>query len=74
MGQYRDEEFMKKVGFNIVRIRKEKNVTQEDLIEKTGLTLSQIGRIERAEVNTSISMIALIAKGLQILPKDLLDV
>ncbi|OOG76449.1 helix-turn-helix domain-containing protein [Algoriphagus sp. A40] len=74
MAQYRDQEFIEKVGKKIVSIRNRKRITQEELMDRTGLTLSQVGRIERAEVNTSISMIALIAKGLQVKPKELFDV
>ncbi|GMQ30662.1 helix-turn-helix transcriptional regulator [Algoriphagus confluentis] len=73
MAQFRDQEFISKVGKNIVRIRNEKKITQEELMDRTGLTLSQVGRIERAEVNTSISMIALIARGLGVEPKEIFD-
>lgn len=74
MKHYRDQEFIEKIGKKIVEIRKEKNISQEDLIERSGLTLSQIGRVERAEINTSISMIALIANCLGVHPSEVMDV
>ena len=60
-------------GKNLKRIRKLKNVTQEQLAFDTGLELSQIGRIERGVINTSISNIFFIAETLKIHPKELFD-
>ena len=74
MKHYRDQDFIERVGKRVVEIRKRKNISQEDLIERTGLTLSQIGRVERAEINTSISMIALIANSLGVHPCEVMDV
>lgn len=74
MKHYRDQDFIARVGKRVVEIRKRKNISQEDLIERSGLTLSQIGRVERAEINTSISMIALIANCLGVHPSEILDV
>ena len=44
------------------------------MIERSGLTLSQIGRVERAEINTSISMIALISDSLGVHPSEIMNV
>lgn len=74
MKHYRDQEFIERVGKRVVEIRKRKNISQEDLIERSGLSLSQIGRVERAEINTSISMIALIANSLGVHPSEVMDV
>ena len=74
MKHYRDQEFIERIGKKIVEIRKKKNISQEDLIERSGLSLSQIGRVERAEINTSVSMIALIANCLGVHPRELIDV
>lgn len=70
---YRDTAFIKRFGQRLREIRKEKGVSQEDLAGKTGFELSQIGRIERGEVNTSISHLAAIAKALKVSPKELVD-
>ena len=45
-------------------------MSQERLALDTGFELSQIGRIERGEVNTSISHIAAIAKALKSILKN----
>ncbi len=52
-------------------IRKSKKVSQEKLAFDSGFELSQIGRIERGEVNTSISHVSAIAKALKVKPEEL---
>ncbi|MDQ7949324.1 MAG: helix-turn-helix transcriptional regulator [Pedobacter sp.] len=61
------------VGKNLVKIREQKNITQEKLQELTGFDTRQIGRIERAETNASISIIKAIADALHIKISELLD-
>ena len=68
---YRDEKFIKKFGLKLKEIRKAKKISQEQLAGDTGFELSQIGRIERGEINTSISHVAAIAKALKIKPEEL---
>lgn len=62
---------MKKFGLNLRAIRKAKGFSQEQLAGDTGFELSQIGRIERGEINTSISHVASIAKALKVKPEEL---
>lgn len=50
-----------------------KNISQEKLAELTGLEFSQIGRIERGVINTSIHNVFIISKALKINAKDLFD-
>jgi len=52
-------------------IRKAKGISQEQLAWDSGFELSQIGRIERGEVNTSISHVSAIAKSLKVKPEEL---
>lgn len=58
--------FLIKLGENIKRIRTEKGISQEELSFRTELSRNQIGRIERGEINTSVSAIYEIALGLEI--------
>jgi len=71
--QYRDQDFIKKVCARIIEIRKRKGIVQEDLVDRTGFGIKQIGNIERGISNTSISNIAAIAKALEVHPRELLD-
>ncbi|TZF85864.1 helix-turn-helix transcriptional regulator (plasmid) [Pedobacter sp. BS3] len=73
MKYYRDDIFIKQLGKRIIALRKGRNVTQEELAARTGFELKQIGRIERGEINTSISHIHAIAKALEIELKEMFD-
>ncbi|MNL78707.1 anaerobic benzoate catabolism transcriptional regulator [compost metagenome] len=54
------------MGRKLVEIRENLGITQEKLAELTKFDTRQIGRIERAETNTSISMIKALADKLNI--------
>jgi transcriptional regulator with XRE-family HTH domain len=43
-----------------------KSLTQEDLADKPGLSLSQIARIETGRLNTTISTVYVLLKALDI--------
>ncbi|HRP57060.1 helix-turn-helix transcriptional regulator [Agriterribacter sp.] len=66
MKYFKDDQFVKKFGKRLRDLRKAKQVSQEELSYRTGFELSQIGRIERGTINTSISHAATIAKALNI--------
>lgn len=72
MAYYKDEKFIKKFGLRLRELRKARGISQEKLAGNTGFELSQIGRIERGEINTSISHLAAIAKALNVKPEELL--
>jgi transcriptional regulator with XRE-family HTH domain len=71
--QYRDQVFINNICKKIIEIRKSKGIVQEDLVDRTGFNLKQIGNIERGVSNTSVSNIAAIARALEIHPRELLD-
>jgi transcriptional regulator with XRE-family HTH domain len=58
--------FLKVFGQNVRKIRKDKGLTQEQLSNDLGMEISQISRIERGVVNTSILNITKIAQVLEI--------
>lgn len=72
--QYKNQEYLDRVGKRLVKIREEKKITQEKLQELTNFDTRQIGRIERAETNASISIIKAIADALKIEISELLNV
>ena len=61
----------KKIGRKIKQVRKEKNITQEDLALNSGLNRAYIGYIERGERNPSTDTLSKIAKSLKIPLKEL---
>ena len=71
MKYYRDKPFLIKFGNKVKELRKAKRISQEKLALECGFELSQIYRIEKGIVNTSISHVAKIAEILEINPSDL---
>jgi transcriptional regulator with XRE-family HTH domain len=69
----RNDKAIKAFGKRLIEIRKAKGVSQEELAYRCDIELSQIGRIERGVINTSISNVFLIAKALKIEPKELFE-
>ncbi|RDC57967.1 XRE family transcriptional regulator [Pedobacter chinensis] len=72
--QYKDQSYLQKVGLRLAQIRDSKKITQEKLSELTKFDTRQIGRIERAETNASISIIKAIADKLKVNVSEILDV
>lgn len=62
---------MKAFGENLKRLRNKANLSQEDLANDCDISISQIGRIERGEINTTISTLFVLARALNIEVKDL---
>jgi len=69
----KNEDFLNKLGLRIREVRTTKGYTQEQLADIAGIRESQIGRIERGEINTSVSTARIIAKALQVELKELFD-
>lgn len=66
------QEILLKIGKKVKFYREQKGLSQYDLAIDAKITENQIGRIERAEINTSILALYSIAKALKINVKDLL--
>lgn len=62
----KNKKFIKAFGKNLRKMRKEAGLSQEDLANDADIPLSQVGRIERGEVNTTISTAYALSKALQI--------
>ena len=58
--------FLKAFGENLKILRKKKGFTQEQLANDLDIEISQISRIERGVINTSVLMIFKISKALNI--------
>lgn len=69
----KDEDYLKKFGEHLRKIRLEKGMSQEALAIESNIPISQIGRIERGEINTTISTVKVISKALNISPNQLFD-
>lgn len=62
----------KNIATNLKRIRKSKNMSLDALAEKTGVSKSMLGQIERGESNPTVSTIAKIVDGIRISFEELL--
>lgn len=62
---------MKALGKRIKDLRKAQELSQEDLSYEADIPLSQVGRIERGEINPTVSSIAAISDALKV---DLRDI
>lgn len=65
--------FLSKFGNRLREIRLAKNLSQEMLANDADIPINQVGRIERAEISTSLNTVYKIAKALEIDIKELFD-
>lgn len=63
---------LKKFGEYVLKLRKARNLSQEQLAELAGLHRNYIGGIERGERNVALVNIVRLAKALGVLPSELL--
>lgn len=56
---YLRDDRIKKISKNIKRIRQEKGITQKQLAEKAGISLSYLSKIEAINCNKSFSLYVL---------------
>ncbi|MRX37654.1 helix-turn-helix domain-containing protein [Flavobacterium sp. LC2016-23] len=68
-----EETFIVNLGIHVRQLREKKNLSQQDLANDCDIPKNQIGRIERAEINTSIKTLVKIANALDVEPKELFD-
>ncbi len=62
----KNKKYIKAFGKNLKKLRKAEGLSQEDLANDADIPLSQVGRIERGEVNTTISTTYVLAKALDV--------
>jgi len=68
------EEFVSAVGRRLAEVRKAAGVSVEELALKVGVSRSHLWRIENHAAQPSIAILYKVARGLDVSPKDLLDV
>ncbi|WP_394758796.1 helix-turn-helix domain-containing protein [Flavobacterium sp.] len=73
MNNVKDIGYIKLFGENLQKIRMSRKMSQETLAYDSDIPISQVGRIERGEINTTISTVKALSKALNISVKDLFD-
>jgi len=71
--QLRDISAISILASNVRKYRIAKNLSQEALANLAGIEYSQVSRIERGLLNTSISVIFALAKALELTPTKLIE-
>ena len=73
MEYFSEKEFLLAFGKNLRRVRKAQGFTQAQLANDLGVEISQISRIERGIINTSVGNVNAISSALRVDIKDLFD-
>ncbi len=60
------------IAYNLKRIRKSRNLSLDMLSERTGVSKSMLGQIERGESNPTVATVSKIMEGIQIPFEDLI--
>jgi transcriptional regulator with XRE-family HTH domain len=60
------------MAINLRRLRHAKEMTQEELAERAGLSARYVGAIERANKSASVSVLGRIADALEVEPAELI--
>ena len=68
-----EENYLKKFGSNVERIKKEKKLAYRKIAANCGLEHGDIKRYVDGKVNLTLLSLVDLAKGLDVHPKDLLD-
>ncbi len=61
-----EKEFLIAFGKNLRKVRKSRGFTQSQLANDIGIEISQISRIERGIINTSVGNVNAISKALRV--------
>lgn len=73
MTRVRDKKLLAQFGKHLKRVRVEKGLSQEELANDADIPINQIGRIERAEINPTLSTLSSIAKAVKMSLRELVD-
>jgi len=69
----RNKKLIIQFGKHLRRVRMARNLSQENLANDADIPINQIGRIERGEVNPSLSTLYTIANALGLSISELVD-
>ena len=61
-----EKKFIKEFGERLRKIRIEKKLSQEQLANTAEIPINQVGRIERGEINTTLTTIKVLADSLKV--------
>lgn len=59
------------LGQGVRRLRREADLTQEELAARAGISANYVGEIERGECNPSVLVMFALARGLAVAPSEI---
>jgi DNA-binding Xre family transcriptional regulator len=71
--QYIDRQTLHLIRHNLWQIAKEKEITLEDIQDRTGFSYSQVYRIIRGTNNISVSGLIAVCKALEVQPREIFN-
>jgi transcriptional regulator with XRE-family HTH domain len=69
----RYQKHLRAFGANIRRLRRAKDITQEQLSDVSGVSINSINILEKGDLNPTFATIVALADALKVAPKDLFD-
>jgi len=73
MTKVRDKKLIVHFGRMLKKRREDSGLSQEELANDADIPINQIGRIERGEINPTLSTLSSVAKAMKIKLTDLLN-
>lgn len=73
MNNLRNPKAILAFGRHLRTLRLQTGLTMEELAHRCGLSYTQLARIELGQINTTISTVFALARGLALRPQDLFD-
>ena len=73
MTKVRDTKLLAQFGKHLRKLRHARRLSQADLANDADIPINQVGRIERGEINPSLSTLYSIATALKLKLRDLMD-
>lgn len=70
----KDKKRLKKLAAQIVKLRKKKGLSQRELSSRCDVDYGKISKIENTKANLTVTTLIELAEGLEIHPRDLLDI
>jgi transcriptional regulator with XRE-family HTH domain len=68
-----NKEYVKALGRRVIALRNEKGLSQEELANLADIPVNQVGRVERGEINTTVSTIYALSKALKVGTTEIYD-
>ncbi len=70
----KDQKRLKKLGIHLKALRKEKGLSIRELASRCDVDFGKISKVENNKANLTVTTLIELAEGLEVHPKDLLNI